>query len=186
MSILSRSTTRKLSSSDDNRIIRQSFLRRCTINQSDIIYYVCVQSKQTYLLNYQDQMLSFYQLSILSPLTICNLLPCPLTFQMLPHLQTFELDGCKSHREHTWNILQSRDIRFATKLYHMNKPLCLPSINDLNGMKYKHQRVIFYDCVERELMVDITILCAIKHCLKVLISVPFAFLNKTGKICYDF
>ncbi|CAF3590543.1 unnamed protein product [Rotaria sp. Silwood2] len=65
----------------------------------------------------------------------------------------------------------------------MNKPICLSSINDLHRMKYTHKRVMFYDNNQRELIIDITIVCAIKHRLKLFVSVPYVLLNKRGNIC---
>jgi vacuolar protein sorting-associated protein 13D len=62
----------------------------------------------------------------------------------------------------------------------MNKPLHLPSINELHEMKFNHQQVIFYDNIQRELVVDITIVCVIKHRLKISVSVPYVLLNKSG------
>ncbi|CAF4577093.1 unnamed protein product, partial [Rotaria sp. Silwood2] len=61
----------------------------------------------------------------------------------------------------------------------MNKPICLSSINDLHRMKYTHKRVMFYDNNQRELIIDITIVCAIKHRLKLFVSVPYVLLNKS-------
>jgi hypothetical protein len=149
----------------------------------EAVYYLCLQSKQTCLLTYQDHTLSVYQLSIHPPLTICNLLPCTLTLEIPPYPQKFELNAYKFHREHALNILQSIDILFSTHLYSMNKSLRLPSINDLHRMKHNHQRVIFYDNNHRELFVDVTIVCIIKYRLKILVSVPYVLFNKSGKIC---
>ena len=160
--------------------IRQSFLRTCSIDGKEAVYYVCLQSKQTCLLTYQDQSYSIYQLNILSPLTIYNLLPCILNFEILSYPQKFQLNAYKFHREHTLNIGEELDIIFATNLYQMNKPLHLPSINDLNRMKYNHQQVTFYDSIQRELIVDITIVCVIKYRLKISVSVPYVLLNKSG------
>ncbi|UJR20376.1 hypothetical protein I4U23_023508 [Adineta vaga] len=167
-------------SSKDKTINRQSFLRTCSFDGKEAVYYMCVQSKQTCLLNNQDQLLSVYELSIHSPLTICNLLPCSLTLEIPPYRQKFEISSYKFHREHTLNILENIDLLFTTNLYRMNKSLHLPSINDLYQMKYTYQRVIFYDNIQRELFVDIKIVCAIKYRLKVFISVPYILLNKSG------
>ncbi|CAF4309622.1 unnamed protein product, partial [Rotaria sp. Silwood2] len=150
-------STRKSSASEENTISRQSFLRTCSFNGKEAVYY----------------------LSIFPPLTICNLLPCTLTFEISSYPQKFELNAYKFHRDHTLNILQAIDIVFATNIYRMNKPICLSSINDLHRMKYTHQRVIFYDNNQRELIVDITIVCVIKHRLKLFVSVPYVLLNKS-------
>ncbi|CAF3844146.1 unnamed protein product [Rotaria sordida] len=175
-----KSSTRKSSTFEENTINRQSFLRRCSINGKEAVYYVCFQSKQTCLLTYQDHTFSLYELSIFPPLTIYNLLPCTLNFEIPSHPQKFELSAYKFHKEHVLNIAQGINIIFATNLYHMNKPICLPSINDLHRMKYTHQRIIFYDNSQRELIVDITIVCIVKYRLKLFVSVPYVLLNKSG------
>ena len=161
---------------------RQSFLRTCSIDGKEAVYYVCLQSKQTCVLTHQDRALFVYRLSILPPLIICNLLPCTLNFEIPSYPQKFEINAYKFHREHALNIIHGMDILFTTNLYRMNKPLHLPTINDLHRMKYTHQRVIFYDSTQRELLVDITIECVIKHRVKILVSVPYVLLNKSGKI----
>lgn len=159
---------------------RRSFFRTCAISGNESLYFLCVQSKRTRLLAYKEHILSAYQLSILSPLIINNLLPCDLFFQISSHPQKVRLNPYKSHREHTLNIGQAIDIVFATDLYHMIKPLHVPSINDLNLMKFHHQRVAFYDSIERVLLVDVTIVCSIRHRLKISVSVPYVLLNKSG------
>ncbi|UJR35531.1 hypothetical protein I4U23_028285 [Adineta vaga] len=165
---------------DINSTDRLSFFRTCLISGNESVYHVCVQSKRTRLLAYKDHILSAYQLSILSPLIINNLLPCDLFFQMHPYPQKVRLNPYKSHREHTLNIGQAIDISFATDVYHMIKPIHVPSINDLNFMKYHHQRVAFYDSIQRILLVDITIVCSIRHRLKISVSIPYVLLNKSG------
>jgi hypothetical protein len=175
-------STGKSSSFAENISSRQSFLRMCSIDGKEAVYYVCLQSKQTRLFNYNNHALSVYQLSVLPPLTICNLLPVTLTIEMPPYLQKMELNAYKSHREHTLNTIQDLDILFTTDHYHMNKPLRLPAINDLQKTKYTHQRIIFYDTMQRELYVNITIECVMRHRLKISISVPYVLLNKSGKI----
>jgi hypothetical protein len=166
----------------ENIKTRQSFLRTCSIDGKDAVYYVCIQSKQTCLLTYANQSLSIHQLTILPPLTICNLLPCTLTFEIPSYPQKFELNAYKIHREHTVNIRQSLDFLFSTNLYRMTKPLRLPLIHDLHQIKRTHERVIFYDHTQRELMVDVTIECSIEYQLKIVVSVPYVLLNKSGKI----
>jgi vacuolar protein sorting-associated protein 13D len=151
------------------------------LSGNEALYYLCVQSKRRRLFAYKDHILSAYQLSILSPLIINNLLPCDLFFQIYPYPQKVRLNPYKSHREHALNIGQAIDILFATDLYQMNKPLHVPSINDLNLMKYHHQRVAFYDSIERMILVDVTIVCSIRHRLKISVSVPYVLLNKSGK-----
>jgi hypothetical protein len=146
-----------------------------------------VQSKRTRLLAYKDHLLSAYQLSVLSPLIINNLLPCDLFFQIYPYPQKVRLNSYKSHREHTLNIGEAIDIVFGTDLYHMSKPLHVPSINDLNIMKYHHQRVAFYDSIDRMLLLDVIIVCSIRHRVKISISVPYVLLNKSGMLfCIDY
>ena len=147
---------------------------------NESVYYVCVQSKRTRLLAYKDHILSAYQLSILSPLIINNLLPCDLFCQLYPNQLRVRLNPYKSHREHTLNISQAINIQFATDVYQMNKPIRVPSINDLNLMRYHHQRVAFYDNIQRLLLVDVTIVCSIRHRLKISVSVPYVLLNKSG------
>jgi hypothetical protein len=169
----------------ENTKTRQSFLRTCSIDGKEAVYYVCLQSKQTCLLTYSNQSFSIHQLIILPPLTICNLLPCTLTFEISSYSQKFELNAYKIHREHTVNIRQNLDFLFATNLYRMTKPLHLPMINDLYRMKHMHERVIFYDCTQRELMVDIRIECAIEYRLKIVVSVPYVLLNRSGKFDND-
>ncbi|CAF0952993.1 unnamed protein product [Adineta steineri] len=171
---------RKNSSSKENLIHRQSFLRSCSIDEKQAVYYICLQTKQTYLLNSQDHIVSTYQLSIHSPLTICNLLPCSLNYEIPNYHEKFEINPYKFHREHTLNILENIHILFSTNIYHMNKSFHLPTINDLYQTKYTHQRIIFYDNNQRELFIDITIVCFIKYRLKILLSVPYILLNKTG------
>ncbi|CAF0789547.1 unnamed protein product [Rotaria sordida] len=165
---------------DINSTDRRSFFRACAIVANDIVYNVCIQSKRTRLLAYKDQVLSLYQISILSPLIISNLLPCDLFFQIYPYTSKVRLNPYKSHREHTLNISEAIDILFATDLYHMIKPLHVPSINDLNLMRYHHQRIGFYDSIDRLLLVDVTIVCSIRHRLKISVSVPYVLLNKSG------
>ena len=147
---------------------------------NEALYFVCVQSKRTRLLAYKDHILSAYQISILSPLIINNLLPCDLSFQITSYPQKIRLGPYKSHREHSLNIGQAIDILFATDLYQMSKPLHVPSINDLNLMKYHHQRVAFYDSIQRILLVDVIIVCSIRHRLKISVLVPYVLLNKSG------
>ncbi|CAF2761002.1 unnamed protein product [Rotaria sp. Silwood2] len=165
---------------DINSTDRQSFFRTCEMIGNDIVYFVCIQSKRTRLLAYKDHILSSYQISILSPLVIRNLLPCDLFFQIYPYPQKVQLNPYKSHREHALNISEAIDILFATDLYHMIKPLHVPSINDLNLMRYHHQRIGFYDSIDRLLLVDVTIVCSIRHRLKISVSVPYVLLNKSG------
>lgn len=165
---------------DINSTDRLSFFRTCTMNSNEALYFLCVQSKRTRLLAYRDHILSSYQITILSPLIINNLLPCDLFFQMSPNPQKIRLDPYKSHREHSLNISEAIDIVFATDLYQMSQPLRVPSINDLNFMKYHHQRVAFYDSIQRIILVDITIVCSIRHRLKISVSVPYVLLNKSG------
>ena len=166
---------------DINTTDRQSFYRTCSIAGNESLYFVCVQSKRTRLLAYKEQVLSAYQISILSPLIINNLLPCDLFFQIYPYPQKVRLNPYKSHREHALDIGQGIDIVFATDLYHMDKPLRVPSINDLNLMKYVHQRVSFYDSIERMILVDVTFACSIRNRLKITVSVPYVLLNKSGR-----
>ncbi|CAF3567800.1 unnamed protein product [Adineta steineri] len=165
---------------DINSTDRLSFFRTCFINGNDSVYYLCVQSKRTRLLAFREHILSAYQLSILPPLIINNLLPCDLFFQIHSHPHKVRLNPYKSHREHTLNIGQAIDILFATDIYNMTKPLHVPSINDLNLMKYHHQKVILYDSIQRMLLVDVTIVCSIRHRLKISVSVPYVLLNKSG------
>jgi len=132
------------------------------------------------LLAYKEHILSAYQLSILSPFIINNLLPCDLFFQISPHAHKIRLNPYKSHREHTLDIGQAIDILFATDLYHMVKPLHVPSINDLHLIKHYHQRVAFYDSIQRILLVNVSIACSIRHRLKISVSVPYVLLNKSG------
>lgn len=159
---------------------RRSFFRTCSMSGNEALYFLCVQSKRTRLLAYKDHILSAYQISILPPLVINNLLPCDLFFQMYPYPQKIRLSPYKSHREHSLDIGQAIDLLFATDLYQMTKPLHVPSINDLNLMKYHHQRVAFCDSVQRVLLVDVTIVCSIRHRLKISVSVPYVLLNKSG------
>jgi len=147
---------------------------------TDALYFLCVQSKRTRLLAYKDHILSAHQLSILSPLIINNLLPCDLFFQISSHPQKIRLNPYQSHREHSINIGQTIDILFATDLYQMIKPLHVPSINDLYLIKYHHQRVAFYDSIQRIILIDIIIVCSIQHRLKISVSVPYVLLNKSG------
>ena len=170
---------------DINSTDRLSFFRTCTMNGNESLYFVCVQSKRTRLLAYKDHLLSAYQLSILPPLIINNLLPCDLSFQIYPYPQKVRLNAYKSHREHTLNIGEAIDIVFATDLYHMSKPLRVPSINDLNLMKYHFQKVPFYDSIDRMLLVDVTIVCSIRHRIKISVSVPYVLLNKSGMFCFS-
>ena len=165
---------------DINTTDHLSFFRTCTMTGLETSYFVCVQSKRTRLLAYKDHILSSYQISILPPLIINNLLPCDLFFQISSYPQKVRLNPYKSHREHTLNIGQMIDIVFGTDLYQMNKPLQVPSINDLNLMKYHHQRVAFYDSIQRVLLVDVTIVCSIRHRVKISVSVPYVLLNKSG------
>lgn len=146
----------------------------------EALYFVCIQSKRTRLLAYKDHILSAYQISILPPLIINNLLPCDLFFQISSYPQKVRLNPYKSHREHSLNIGQAINILFATDLYQMNKPLSVPSINDLNLMKYHHQRVAFYDSIERMILIDVTIVCSIRNRLKISVFVPYVLLNKSG------
>lgn len=159
---------------------RLSFFRTCTMNGNEALYFLCIQSKRTRLLAYRDYILSSYQINILSPFIVNNLLPCDLFFQMSPNPQKIRLNPYKSHREHSLNITQAIDIVFATDLYQMNQPLRVPSMNDLNFMKYHHKRVAFYDSIQRVLIVDIIITCTIRHRLKISVSVPYVLLNKSG------
>jgi len=150
------------------------------MNENESLYFLCVQSKRTRLLAHRDYILSAYQITILSPLIINNLLPCDLFFQISSYPQKVRLNPYKSHREHSLNIGQAIDILFATDLYQMAKPLRVPSINDLNIMKFHHQRVAFYDNIQRIILVDIIIVCSIQHRLKISVSVPYVLLNKSG------
>jgi hypothetical protein len=165
---------------DINTTDRQSFFRTCTMRDSESLYFVCIQSKRTRLLAYKDHILSSYQLSILSPLIVNNLLPCDLFFQIYPYPQKIRLNPYKSYREHALDIGQPIDILFATDLFHMDKALRVPSINDLHLMKYYHQRIPLYDSIERLLLVDVTIVSSIQHRLKITVSVPYVLLNKSG------
>ncbi|CAF0865083.1 unnamed protein product [Adineta ricciae] len=165
---------------DINSTDRLSFFCTCNMVGNESVYYVCVQSKRTRLLAYKDHILSAYQLSILSPLIINNLLPCDLFFQLYPYPLKVRLNPYKSHREHTLNIGEAINIIFATDVYQMSKPIRVPSINDLNLMKYHRQRVVFYDSIQRILLVDVTIVCSIRHRLKISVSVPYVLLNKSG------
>ncbi|CAF2954935.1 unnamed protein product, partial [Rotaria sp. Silwood2] len=122
----------------------QSFLRSCSIDGKEAVYYLCLQSKPKYPVILQDPSLSIYQLTIIPSLTICNLLPCTLTFEIPSYPQKFEINAYKYHREHTLNILQNFDILFLMNIFRMNKSLHLSTINDLHGMKVTYQRVIFY------------------------------------------
>ena len=177
---ISWSTIEQDASIKEKAEIRQSFLRSCSISGKDAVYYACLQTKQTCLLTHGHQSLSLYQLTILAPLTICNLLPCTLTFQIPAHPQKFELLAYQTHREHTVSIGEYFDILFATSLYGMRQPLHLPTNNDL------HQRVTFYDDQQRELLVDVVVECNIEHRLKISISVPYIFMNKSGKNSHIF
>lgn len=169
-----------LQSDDIGSTQRRSFYRTCTMVGNDILHFISIQSKQTRLLAYKDYCLSSYQISVLPPLIIHNLLPCELFFQIYPYPSKVRLNAYGSHHEHALDIGQAIDILFATDVFHMNKPLRVPSINDLNLMKYHHQRVGFYDSIERLLFVDVIIVCSIRHRLKVYISVPYVLLNKSG------
>ena len=165
----------KNSSLKEKAELRQSFLRSCSISGKDAVYYACLQSKQTCLLTHANQSLSLYQLTILPPLTICNLLPCTLTFEIPFHPQKFELLAYQTHREHTVSIGESLDILFATGVYRMQQPLHLSTNNNVQ------QRVIFHDLNQRELLVDLTVESNIEHRLKITVSVPYILLNKSGK-----
>ena len=160
---------------------RQSFFRTCNMNTSESLYFFCIQSKRNHLYKYKDRNLSTFELSIMSPLVVNNLLPCDLFFQIYPHPQKIRLNAYKSYREHALDIAQAIDIVLATELYHMEKPLRVPSINDLNLIKYFRQRVPLFDSVERLLMVDVTIICSIRNRLKITVSIPYVLLNKSGK-----
>ncbi|CAF3408176.1 unnamed protein product [Rotaria sp. Silwood2] len=81
----------------------QSFLRSCSIDGKEAVYYLCLQSKPKYPVILQDPSLSIYQLTIIPSLTICNLLPCTLTFEIPSYPQKFEINAYKYHREHTLN-----------------------------------------------------------------------------------
>jgi hypothetical protein len=168
---------------DTNTTDRQSFFRTCSIMDKESLYFVCVQSKRTRLLAHKEHILSAYQISVLSPLIVNNLLPCDLFFQIYPYPHKVRLNAYKSHREHALDIGQPIDILFATDLYRMEKPLHAPSINDLNLMKYVHQRVAFYDSIDRLIMIDVTFACSIRHRLKITVSIPYVLLNKSGKCC---
>ncbi|CAF3915138.1 unnamed protein product, partial [Rotaria magnacalcarata] len=165
---------------DINSTDRRSFFRTCTMTGDDTLHFVCIQSKQTRLLAYKDHILSSYQISILPPLIINNLLPCDLFFQIYSYPHKVRLNPYKSHREHALDICQAIDITFATDLFRMTKPLRVPSINDLNLMRYHRQSVGFYDSIDRLLLVDVTIVCSIRHRLKISVSVPYVLLNKSG------
>ncbi|CAF1602704.1 unnamed protein product [Rotaria magnacalcarata] len=165
---------------DINSTDRRSFFRTCTMTGDDTLHFVCIQSKQTRLLAYKDHILSSYQISILPPLIIDNLLPCDLFFQIYSYPHKVRLNPYKSHREHALDICQAIDITFATDLFRMTKPLRVPSINDLNLMRYHRQSVGFYDSIDRLLLVDVTIVCSIRHRLKISVSVPYVLLNKSG------
>ncbi len=165
---------------DINSTDRLSFLRTCSMNDNESLYFLCVQSKRTRLFAFRDHILSAYQITIISPLIINNLLPCDLFFQISSYPQKVRLNPYKSHREHSLNIGEVIDILFATDLYQMAKPLHVPSINDLNLMKFHHQRVAFYDSIQRIILVDIIIVCSIQHRLKISVSVPYVLLNKSG------
>jgi vacuolar protein sorting-associated protein 13D len=165
---------------DINSTDRLSFFRTCSMSGNESLYFVCVQSKRTRLLAYKDHILSSYQITMLSPLIINNLLPCDLFFQISPNPQKIRLNPYKSHREHSFNISQAIDILFATDLYQMAKPLYVPSINDLNLMKYHHQRVAFYDNIQRLILIDVTIVCSIRNRIKISVFVPYVLLNKSG------
>ena len=169
---------------DVNTTDRRSFFRTCSMGGNDTVYFLCAQSKRTRLLPYKDQILSAYQLSIVSPLIINNLLPCDLFFQIYPHPQKVRLNPYKSHREHALDIGQAIDILFATDLYHMDKPLRIPSITDLNLMKYYHQKVPFLDSIQRTILIDVTIVCSIRHRFKITVSVPYVLLNKSGRVLF--
>ncbi|CAF5067809.1 unnamed protein product, partial [Rotaria sp. Silwood1] len=165
---------------DINSTDRRSFFCTCTMVGNDTLHYICIQSKRTRLLAYKDHVLSSYQISILPPLVISNLLPCDLFFQIYPYPQKIRLSPYESHREYALNIGDAIDLLFATDLFHMIKPLRVPSINDLNLMRYHHQRIGFYDSIDRLLLVDVTIVCSIRHRLKISVSVPYVLLNKSG------
>ncbi|CAF1027739.1 unnamed protein product [Adineta ricciae] len=172
--------SRKSSSSEENRINRQSLFRICSFDGKEAVYYLCIQSKQTLLSTFQDEILSVYELSIHPPLTICNLLPCSLTVTIPICHQKIQLDAYKSHREHTLNLLKNIDLFFTTNLYQMNKPFQLPSIHDLHQRKHAHQRISFYDRNQRELFVDVNIVCMIEFRVKLFISVPYILINRSG------
>ncbi|CAF4991505.1 unnamed protein product, partial [Rotaria socialis] len=164
---------------DINSTDRRSFFRTCTMVGDNTLHFVCIQSKRTRLLAYKDDILSSYQISILPPLIINNLLPCDLFFQIYSYPQKVRLNPYKSHREHALDICQAIDITFATDLFRMTKPLRVPSINDLNLMRYHRQSVGFYDSIDRLLLIDVTIVCSIRHRLKISVSVPYVLLNKS-------
>ena len=168
---------------DTNTTDRQSFFRTCSIVDKESLYFVCVQSKRTRLLAYKEHILSAYQISVLSPFVVNNLLPCDLFFQIYPYPHKVRLNAYKSYREHALDIGRPIDILFATDLYRMEKPLRVPSINDLNLMKLVHQRVAFYDSIDRLIMIDVTFACSIRHRLKITVSIPYVLLNKSGKRC---
>ena len=164
-----------------NSTDRQSFLHICSMTDDDAtLYFLCTQLKRTRLLAYQDHLLSAYHLSIFPPLIINNLLPCNLFFQLYPNAQKFRIDPYQSYSEYKLDISRAIDILFNTDLYHMRKPLHVPSLNDLNIKKYYRQKVAFYDSIERLLLVNITIVCSVRYHLKISISVPYILLNKTG------
>ncbi|CAF0969742.1 unnamed protein product [Didymodactylos carnosus] len=170
---------RRITSSKD----RQSFLRMCNLTSNykekdGNIYYFCFKSQRSRLMSYNDERLSAYNLTILSPMIIHNLLPCDLTFHVQnQQLQKVCLKPYKSHHEHMINITKSIDIMFSTDLYRMTRPF---QLNDVYPVKYNHSRATFYDTINRPLSIDISVIRSITNQIKILISVPYVLINRSG------
>jgi hypothetical protein len=74
-----------------NSTDRLSFFHTCLMNGNESLYFLCIQSKRTRLLAYRDHILSAYPITILSYLTINNLITCDLFFKYLPIHKKFDL-----------------------------------------------------------------------------------------------
>lgn len=101
---------------------------------------------------------------------------------MSSHSQKFELEAFKFHGYHASNMVEDISILLSTNLFRMNKPLYLPSINDLHSVNSTHQTVVLFDREQRQLIMDVTIVHTMKYQLKMTVSVPYVFFNKTGMI----